>query len=72
MPETKNTKKTRQIDVGSVLRKAKNFIHPANVTWKSPKSTTHDSAVVLGVVIASAIILAAGDGLFGLIMNMLF
>lgn len=72
MVETKNTKKTRQNDVGNMVRKVKNFVHPASVTWKSPKNTTHDSAVVLGVVIVSAVILAAGDGIFGLIMNVLF
>lgn len=54
-----------------MLHKAKEFVHPANVTWKKHRDTTHDSAIVLCVVAVSAVLLAIGDAMFGAILSAL-
>lgn len=50
--------------------KVKDFLHPANVTWKSPKATSHDAVVVLAVVVIAGIFLAVGDIALGAFMNL--
>lgn len=66
-----NRKNPKKFDLRRAARRAKEFMHPANVTWKKPKDTTHDSLVVLGVVVAAAVFLAVGDAVFGVIMGLL-
>ena len=51
--------------------RVKEFLHPSSVTWKSPKNTTHDSLVVLSVVVAAAVFLAVGDIVFGTVLGLL-
>lgn len=51
--------------------RVKEFLHPSSVTWKSPKNTTHDSLVVLGVVVAAAAFLAVSDIAFGAVLGLL-
>ena len=55
---------------GKVFNRVKEFLHPTNVTWKSPKDTTHDSMVVLGVVAAAGILLAGFDVLLGVVLGL--
>lgn len=69
--EKAKQKKASSFDFHKAAHKVKEFFHPANVTWKKPKETTHDSAIVLGVVVIAAVLLAAGDAVFGIIMNLL-
>ena len=56
----------------SVLNKIKDFIHPANVSWKSPKSTTHDTIVVLAFVAVASAVLAGFDVILGATLNLMF
>lgn len=70
MEKTKQ-RKNSCLDFHKATHRVKEFLHPANVTWKKPKDTTHDSAIVLGVVVVATVFLAVGDAVFGVIMNLL-
>lgn len=69
--KAENQTKTHRFDVHKLFRKAKEFVHPTNVTWKTAKDTTHDATIVLAVMVISAILLIAGDIAFGAIMHVL-
>ena len=55
----------------SLPHKLKEVIHPSNVTWKSPRATTKDTGIVLGVVVVVGALLAASDVLFGFLFSIL-
>lgn len=70
MEKTKQ-RKISSFDSHKAAHRVKEFLHPTNVTWKKPKDTTRDSAIVLGVVVTATAFLAIGDAVFGVIMNLL-
>ena len=70
MEKTKQ-RKISSFDFHKAAHRVKEFLHPANVTWKKPKDTTHDSAIVLCVVTVATAFLVTGDAVFGVIMNLL-
>lgn len=53
-----------------VFHVVKEFIHPANVTWKPKKEAAKETVLVLAVVIAVAIVMIAADSLIGYLFGM--
>lgn len=59
----------KKISSSPKFTKIREFVHPSNVTWKSAKSTTRETAIVLAFVATMSVLLAGFDAVLGFLLN---